>query len=281
MLRRRLPIVAIKPEVDRLISADVVTDGNSSGPENGSMMRSLISYSFLLQPTVFLVIAIAGALVGVTGRRFGSVVAVISLLLLYLLSTPAMSTFLLNRLIGMVPEPQEFGTAQAIVVLGGDERYGGNGQPGDTVGPLTLERLAAAARLYRRLHLPIAVTGGPVDGHRTPLAELMSDELDRDFSVPTKWVEVRSDSTYQNALYTSHLLRNEGIDTVIVVTQEWHLPRALWSFQRVGMKALPFSRQLTSSQLDIGMLLPSVSAQLMSFYAIHEAIGLVYYHLVD
>jgi len=51
----------------------------------------------------------------------------------------------------------------AIIVLSADAR--GSDVPGEphTVGPLTLERLAEAARQQRRFGLPILVSGGPPD----------------------------------------------------------------------------------------------------------------------
>ena len=97
-----------------------------------------------------------------------------------------------------------------------------------------------AAEAYRRLHLPVAVSGGRVRGARESEAGLMRAALDTQFSVPVMWVEDRSQTTYENALLTQRLLHPAGIDTVIVVTQAWHMPRALWSFERVGIHALPW-----------------------------------------
>ena len=50
----------------------------------------------------------------------------------------------------------------------------------EAVGPLTLERLAEAARQQRRLGLPILVSGGQPDHPETSLAALMSKALAED-----------------------------------------------------------------------------------------------------
>ncbi len=243
-------------------------------------MRELLSYSFVLPPTIFIVGCLAGALIGLVRPRIGTIVVLSSSILLYLFATPAVSIFLLDdELVMSVPTDPDLARAQAIVVLGGDYKFGDGGSIPDSVGLLTLERLAAAARLYRRLGLPVVVSGGPVAGSDKSLAKLMRDELEQNFSVPVKWVEDRSRSTYQNALYTAELVKPTNINTVIVVTQAWHMPRALWSFHRAGLNALPFSPPEAIRSIDLRDFLPSVSALHNSFYALHEIFGLAYYRI--
>ena len=36
------------------------------------------------------------------------------------------------------------------------------------------------------------------------------------------------------------LLQREKLTTIALITQTWHQPRALWAFERVGFKALPW-----------------------------------------
>jgi uncharacterized SAM-binding protein YcdF (DUF218 family) len=202
-----------------------------------------------------------------------------SSILLYLFATPAVATFLTDELVMSVPPNPDLAGAQAIVVLGGDYKVGDGVRIPDSVGLLTLERLAAAARVYRRLRLPVAVTAGPLAGSHAPLAKLMRDELEEDFSVPTKWVEDRSRTTYENALYTAELLKPANISTVIVVTQGWHMPRALWSFDRVGLHALPFFPPEAIRSIDLQDFLPSARALYQSFNMLHEIMGFAYYRM--
>ena len=240
-------------------------------------MRELIAYSFVLQPTVFIVTCVAGAVIALFRPRIGSAVVFASSFLLYIFATPALSKFLIDELVRMVPTSPDLTGAQAIVVLGGDYKLGDGGKIPDSVGLLTLERLAMAAQLYRRLKLPIAVTGGPEAGSHVPLADLMRDELEQEFSVPVQWVEDRSRTTYENALYTAQLIKPEHIETVILVTQNWHLPRALWSFVGVGLRALPFSMPEPAASIEFHDFLPTASGLHRSFYALHEIIGFAYY----
>ncbi len=242
-------------------------------------MRELLSYSFLMPPTIFIVGCLAGALIGLVLPRMGTVVVLTSSILLYLFATPAVSDFLTDELVMSVPTSPDLAGAQAIVVLGGDYKYGDGILVPDSVGLLTFERLEAAARLYRRLRLPVVVTGGPADASDVSLAKLMREDLQEDFSIPVEWVEGRSRTTYENALYTADLIKPANISTVIVVTQAWHMPRALWSFNRVGLHALPFSPPEAIRSIDLQDFLPSARALHQSFYAVHEIIGLAYYRI--
>jgi uncharacterized SAM-binding protein YcdF (DUF218 family) len=50
-------------------------------------------------------------------------------------------------------------------------------------------------------------------------------------------LETRSLTTSENAWETSALLRHQGIQTAIVVTNAWHMRRALADFRLCGMQA--------------------------------------------
>jgi uncharacterized SAM-binding protein YcdF (DUF218 family) len=243
-------------------------------------MENLVSNGFLAPPTVFIALSLLGALIALRWRRAGIALALASSLLLYGAAMPVLSSYLLRRLEATVPRTSDFSAAQAIVVLGGDLRRGNGSDVPDTLGPLSVERLVFAAEAYRRLRLPVAVTGGVVRGAHSSEGALMKAMLEGDFAVPVKWSEDRSRTTWENALFTARLLVPEKITTVVVVTHTWHLPRALWSFERVGLKALPWQAPRTVAQpLRIDDFVPSIGALRDSFYALHELIGGVYYRL--
>src|SRR5438477_2100646 len=243
-------------------------------------MSDLISYGFLMPPAVLILLSLAGALLALRWRGFGVVLVILSSAALYLLATPLVASTLLQQVETGIPESADLTTAQAIVVPGASVHLGNGASAPDTLGPLSLERVVYAAEAYRRLHLPVAVSGGRVYPAQTAEAVLMRAALDRDFGVPVAWSDDQSRTTYENALYTARLLSLERIATVVVVTQAWHLPRALWAFERAGLHAVawPVPRDFVRLR-RIDDVLPSIAALHDSAYALHEVIGRLYYGL--
>ena len=143
-----------------------------------------------------------------------------------------------TALAGFVPALPSTAPPAAIVVLSAEFRHSKVPGGRDTVGPITLERLAEAAREERRLGLPILVSGGWLEGADDSLAGMMAQSLENDFHAPVRWREDRSQTTYQNALYSAEILRRAGVPAALVVTNPWHMARALWSFRAVGYPAV-------------------------------------------
>lgn len=243
------------------------------------MREYSFSYGFVAPPTIFVVLALLGALTALRWRRVGNALVLLSTISLYVLTTPLVASWLMERAAQRPSSPvAERSSAQAIVVLGGDVRRGDDRGIPDQVGLLTLDRIRDATRLYHSLHLPILVTGGHVGGSQVSLAKLMSNVLEEDFGVPVRWREEQSTNTYENAAFSTALLHRDGISRAIIVTQGWHMPRALWSFERAGLQAIPSSERYARSRtFDPMDLLPSYQAFDWSFVAVHELIGQVYY----
>lgn len=243
-------------------------------------MSDLISYGFLTPPVVLVVLSLAGAFIALRWRRIGIALVILSSATLYLLATPLVASWLLHNIELGIPESAELGSAQAIVVLGGGVHLGEGASAPDTLGPLSLERVVYAAEAYRKLHLPLAVSGGRIFPARTAEAALMRAALERDFDVPVTWSDDQSRTSYENALYTARLLNPEHIATVVVVTHAWHLPRALWAFERAGLHALPWPAPRDFVRLQrVDDVLPSIAALPDSAHALHEMIGGLYYRL--
>src|SRR5271167_1430960 len=244
-------------------------------------MLQWISYSALIPPNLFVLLAMVGVILAWRWRRTGLVLATSAMACLYVASTP-LAAFALIRsaeaLAGIIPTLPSPAPPAAIVVLSGDYRHSAVAGEKDMVGQLTLVRLAEAARQQRRLGLPILVSGGWVDDTDESLADMMADALETDFRLPARWREDRSTTTYQNALYSAEMLRRAGVPAALVVTNRWHMARALWSFRAAGYPVVaaptPGSRRL---RLSPGSFLPQTSALLDSYYALHELIGLAWY----
>ena len=243
-------------------------------------MRSLVSYGFLAPPALFITLCLVGAVTALVWWRIGIAMVLASTLCLYIAATPAFSSYLAYQLETQIPEDLDFSDAGAIVVLGADVRSG-DGRDSDRIGPASLERLVLAVDAYRRLHLPILVSGGRIADWHVAVAQLMKSVLEEYFRIPVAWSEQESRTTYENALYTAQLLQGEQINTVVLIAQMEDLPRAIWSFERVGMRAIPWHEPHRSWKVDgIEDFLPASKAFQESFHALHEMIGCLYYRTI-
>jgi uncharacterized SAM-binding protein YcdF (DUF218 family) len=240
-------------------------------------MRGLISYGFLAPPIVFILIALLGAVLALVWKRVGFTIVLISLICLFVAATPAFSSFLTNWLESDIPNEVDFSTAKAIVVIGADVRSGYEPRS-EQLGLQSLERIYMTAEAYHQLHLPVLVSGGRVSEQEPSLATLMKSALVDYFAVPVRWTEDRSQTTYENALYTAAILRKDEINSIVLVAQARDQPRAIWSFKRVGLRVQPWPAiRSPFSVNEVDDFLPNIAALNASFYALHELIGSAYY----
>jgi uncharacterized SAM-binding protein YcdF (DUF218 family) len=238
----------------------------------------------LTPPGIIVVLAVLGLLLQRRSRFAGTVVVSVGIGLLYVLSLPVVGNALLGSLersTVALPRIEDIrASADAIVVLGGGRDADQPQYGGDTVSKFTLERLRYAARLRRATGLPILVSGGSVFGAGVSEAELMRQALARDFQVTTDWVENRSRNTMENAIYSRPILEAARKNRVWLVTDAWHMPRALWAFRRAGIEAIMaptgFNGGGTDTFLDF---LPSSRGLHLSNLALHELLGILWYRL--
>jgi uncharacterized SAM-binding protein YcdF (DUF218 family) len=240
-----------------------------------------LSYSSLIPPNLFILLAMIGVLIAWRRKPFGLAVATAAICLVYLAAMPVTAGLLIRWAEAIAFDEPTLPSDQppgAIVVLSADARRSAVPGVPDTVGQLTLERLAEAARQQRRLGLPILVSGGGPRG--ASLAVLMSRVLQEDFRVPVQWREERSRNTFENALYSAEILRGAGIRAALVIAHPWDMARALWSFRAVGYPVVPSPiPEGESASLSLAAFLPQVPALLESYYALHELIGLAWYRV--
>jgi uncharacterized SAM-binding protein YcdF (DUF218 family) len=241
---------------------------------------------FLFPPlAVFVLLAIGYGLRRLGRRRAGGVVIALALLALYVLSTPAAGTLAgLGLDIHPAISPEEpVPRADAIVVLAAGRRSNSAAYGGDTVGPLTLERLRYAAFLNERSGIPILVTGGLADEDHPSLAELMRRTLEEDYGTSPRWLEDEARNTAQNAIYSAEILQAEGIERVLVVTHAWHMRRAVYAFEIAGLEPIPAPMAVNAHefrwQFRIVDFMPSPWALADTCYVMHEWLGLVWYWL--
>lgn len=241
-----------------------------------------VAEALLLPPVSLLVLALAGLLVELRYRRLGHGMVILGVVGTFVLAMPVVSRNLLIALEEGLPlQPPADAPPQAIVILGGDLR-----RSGDTIvtlhpGPLSLERLRDGALLYRQTHLPILITGGHERRNEPSIAAVMADSMQHDFLVPVQWVEDRAHDTWENAQFSAAILREHGIKSVYVVTQAWHMRRALIAFSHTGITvtAAPTRFDEVPEPFLAMSFVPNAGGWLAAFYAAHEWVGCAWYAL--
>ncbi|MCU7828947.1 MAG: YdcF family protein [Candidatus Thiodiazotropha sp. (ex Myrtea sp. 'scaly one' KF741663)] len=238
--------------------------------------------SLLLPPGGLILLALLGLLLWrlKTGRRMLG----FSLVLLWLLSLPAISDLLflgLERHPPITTEQIKTEQPQAIVVLGAGRDLDAPEYAGDTVSQRMLSRLRYAARLARQTGLPVIPSGGNPGAIGTPEAKIARDILQNEYGVVVGEIETRSNTTWENARYTAQLMKQQGIERIILVTDACHMKRALYAFARNGIHPLPaptnFLSVVSETITPIARYLPSGNAIKETTYAIHEYLGLLWY----
>ena len=120
----------------------------------------------------------------------------------------------------------------AIIVLGAQVLP--NGQPNR----ILKTRLDMARSVYEKAPQPIICCGAQGDDEPAPEGAVMRDYLVVS-GVPEAAVtaETESYNTYQN-LENARKLLPEGIRRVLIVTSDYHVPRALWIARDKGFEAV-------------------------------------------
>jgi uncharacterized SAM-binding protein YcdF (DUF218 family) len=229
-----------------------------------SLLRNLI-----LPPQGLVLLGLIGLVLLRWHRRLGLTLIAFSLISLWVISMPVVSNGL-QRMAERYPaldlsHPVD---AQAVVILAG-----GGVRPAPEFGGLTadgetLERLDYGAYVSRRTSLPVLITGSPAE------ADAMQLVLARSFNITPRWVENRSGDTFQNARFSSPLLRADHVKRVILVTSSTHEWRAAHEFMDAGIEVVPAPVGIRGREdLDLGSFIPNPSAMMHSYLAVYELIG--------
>lgn len=246
-----------------------------------------IEVLWLIPPGLIIVFALLGFLVQIRWLLLGSLIVALNVAALLILSLPFTGQRLMAGIESHFPPLRLEAAADAgpppgaIVILGGG-RYteAPEYNEGDSVNRLTLERLRYGAHLHRLTGLPILVSGGAPYGEPVPEAELMRTALKRDFQVEAKWVEGNSANTHENARYTKMMLAGAGVRRIYLVTHASHMPRAVWSFENLGINTIPapmgFTRLNKEDRESLGYY-PSAYGMQLSSGAMRERLGLIWY----
>jgi uncharacterized SAM-binding protein YcdF (DUF218 family) len=240
---------------------------------------SKVAIAFISPLGTACILAIGALLLGAGGRlRWAFRAGIAAVLWLWVWSMPVVSGWLLAQLESSFPVTQLQTTpvAQAIVVLGGAIRPPTVVNHWPDLGPAA-DRVWHASRLYHFGKAPLLVLSGGTDQrmHTTSEADAMRTFL-QDLGVPPSamLLEEASRTTQENACLTANLLRQLGINHVLLVTSALHMPRATAHFEMQGLRITPVATD-HSVQTVFGLLawLPDTGALEDSGRGLKELVG--------
>ncbi len=110
--------------------------------------------------------------------------------------------------------------------------------PGGEAGPALRRRVAHGARLFhegKAGHL--IVTGGATGSPPTEAEAMCALALKHGVPEERIIIEDKATRTFENALYTVRIMEDRGWARALVVSDPFHLPRALFLFRRSGIAA--------------------------------------------
>jgi uncharacterized SAM-binding protein YcdF (DUF218 family) len=175
------------------------------------------------------------------------------------------------------PTPRE--SAQALVVLSGGAYTPVPDRPYTLPEKSTYERSRHTAWLYKNWKpLPVLACGGGPYGE--PLSFAIREVLEAE-GVPANkiWLETRSGTTYENAVYGCEILRRHGISKIVLVEEARFLPRAVACFRKQGMTVVPAAFNFSRLYFESDDILPASRAIQLNGETIHEYLGLLWYRL--
>lgn len=246
--------------------------------------------ALLLPPVPFLLLVLLGARLMFNRRLLAWLLVLLGVAGLWLSCTEGLG-LLLTR--GLLRPPPALGQADidglkhaprtTIVVLGAGRRILAPEYGFSTLVPAGIERLRYGLWLSRETGLPAGFSGGV--GHGGPPgpseAEIAARTAEREFVRPLKWTEGESRDTRENAARTLPLLQAAGYEQIVLVTEWYHMPRALRNFERAAggkgprIVAAPMAVPSPGGPPAVSDWLPTRKGYLMNSLALHEWLGLL------
>lgn len=250
-----------------------------------------MSWRFILKqlgmpPFSLVVLLLAAWLLRKRFARLASLLFGLALTSLVLLCLPVTTRLLASHIenlpaLSVTEWPALAEHADAIIVLGGGREPADAAWGSDQPSLFASQRLRYAARLHRASGLPLLVSGGLHFGQPPSEARIMADSLSRDYGTPARWLEEHSRTTEENARYSAALLHPQGIRSIVLVTDAWHMQRSVWSFEQAGFAVIPAPQGFYSSRqhTPLGGWLPESRALWHNSQLLNELAGLWLYPL--
>jgi len=167
---------------------------------------------------------------------------------------------------------------EAIVVLGSSVEPAHFERPYPLPDKLTFDRCAHAAWIYHRWG-PIPVLA--CERQSFPPGPFVMHDLLRQNGIPENmiWVEGRSRSTHENAVFAAAILRERHLSRIVLVVDAPSMLRAAACFRKEGLSVTEAPCDLRTLGPWGDELIPNWHAIRRNELTLHESLGLVWYWL--
>lgn len=197
--------------------------------------------ALVLPPVPLLLLVLVGARLMFRRRLLAWLIILLAVLGLWFGATTALGLTLIRVLTKPPPALIEREIADlkrapktAIVVLGGGRRVLAPEYGVSSLNERSIERLRYGIWLARGTQLPVLFSGGV--GHAAPTgateAEIAARVAEQEFGFKLRWAEGSSRDTRENARASVAMLREAGIEQIVLVSHHDHLTRARGHFER-------------------------------------------------
>ncbi len=108
------------------------------------------------------------------------------------------------------------------------------------INPCLVARVEHAVELYKANYAPKLLVSGGVDKEDNANEAQEMKKIAMFLGVPEKDIllESESTSTYENMLFSKKILNEEHMNSIIIVTEPFHLPRSLLAAKKAGLNAV-------------------------------------------
>ena len=193
--------------------------------------------------------------------------------------------------------PEGTPQAEVMVVLGGGTESADAPRPMTEINSAG-DRVLYAAKLYKEGAAPNILLSGGNLGFSTSRGDTPAQEM-QDLLVLTGipqeviWLQSKSQNTYEDALYSSRILRENGFEEIILITSAMHMPRAKALFEEQGISVIPAPVDFTVTeqgwentfspnwQEALIYLLPNEGSLGLTTNVLKEYLGMFIYGLRD
>ncbi len=233
--------------------------------------------SFIFPPMNVMFITLIGMIISHWYKKRGRYIIICGLILLYVQSIPWTAQYLNKSLQTSPLNIEQIKNSQAIVVLGGGVNanayeYENKVIPSND----TLMRLNYVAYLARIDPQKTIITSGGYTGSKAE-AIVMRDTLINSYGITNPIItESKSRNTDENAKFVAKILLPLDIHSIILVTQDFHMRRAMMLFKHYGLNptAAPTDFYYSiDADTPILTFIPNAVAMAQVTLALHEIVG--------